>query len=117
MNEPATFLAPRPAHVPESLVRDFDFYDIEGSEVDVHAAYVVVQRANPDIFWTPRNGGHWVATRGEDIVHIQTNPDQFSSETITLPKLPEGTPRLIPIELDPPILGQYRRPVIQAQRR
>ena len=66
-----TTIAPRPDHVPAELVRDFNFYDIPGSAEDVQAAYAAVQVANPDIFWTPHNGGHGVATRGTDILAMQ----------------------------------------------
>jgi cytochrome P450 len=114
MIEQTATLAPKPAHVPEALVVDFDFYDLEGSDDDVQGAYAAVQRKEPDIFWTPRNGGHWVATRGEDIIHMLRTPGAFSSRNIPLPPPPAGTPKMIPIELDPPIHAQYRRPLMQA---
>jgi len=114
MIEQAADLATKPAHVPDELVIDFDFYDIEGSEDDVQAAYAAMQRASPDIFWTPRNGGHWVAVRGDDIVHMQRNTSAFSNRSVTLPPPPPGTPMQIPLELDPPIHAQYRRPLMQA---
>lgn len=107
-------LAPKPDHVPEELVRDFDFYNIPGSADDIQAAYHRVQQENPDIFWTPRNGGHWVATRAEDIVVMQKDYARFSYRFITLPPMPEGTPPQIPLELDPPIHAQYRRPLMVA---
>ena len=36
------------------------------ADTDVHLAWRALQQAGPDIFWTPRNGGHWIATRAED---------------------------------------------------
>jgi len=33
----------------------------------------------PPIFWTPKNGGHWIATRSEDIKYIQQHYEHFSS--------------------------------------
>lgn len=114
MQEQVIELAPKPAHVPQELVRDFDFYDLPGSEDDIQAAYAAVQRANPDIFWTPRNGGHWVATRYEDITAMQRDTTRFSNASVTLPRAPEGTPLQIPLEIDPPIHGEYRRPLMQA---
>lgn len=107
-------LAPTPAHVPSELVRDFDFYAIPGSEHDIQAAYQQVQREYPDIFWTPRNGGHWVATRAEDIVVMQKDYARFSYRNVTLPPMPEGVPPQIPLELDPPVHAQYRSPLVQA---
>lgn len=96
--EQAPTLTPKPTHVPYDFVRDFDFYNIKGSQDDVQAAYAAVQQTNPDIFWTPRNGGHWVATRGEDIICMQRASTAFSNRNITLPPSPQGAPRQIPLE-------------------
>lgn len=106
--------ASRPDHVPAELVRDFNFYDVPGSAEDVQAAYGAVQQSCPDIFWTPHNGGHWVATRGEDIIAMQRDYGRFSHKHIVLPPMPEGTPRQIPLEMDPPEHALYRRPLMQA---
>ncbi|MET0246422.1 MAG: cytochrome P450 [Sphingomonas sp.] len=107
-------IADRPDHVPAELVRDFDLYDVPGSAEDVQAAFAGVQRSSPDIFWTPRNGGHWVATRGADIMAMQRDYRHFSHRQIVLPPMPEGTPRQIPLEMDPPEHARYRRPLMQA---
>nr|WP_047166168.1 cytochrome P450 [Sphingomonas sp. Y57] len=106
-------LAPRPEHVPADLVRDFDLYDIPGAAEDIQAAYRAIQQASPDIFWTPHNGGHWVATRGEDIVEMQRDYNRFSHQHIVLPPMPDA-PRQIPLEMDPPEHARYRRPLMQA---
>jgi cytochrome P450 len=106
--------AARPDHVPAELVRDFNFYDVPGAAEDVQAAYGRVQQSCPDIFWTPHNGGHWVATRGEDIIAMQRDYQRFSHKHIVLPPMPEGTPRQIPLEMDPPEHASYRRPLMQA---
>jgi cytochrome P450 len=107
-------LAERPAHVPEHLVRDFNFYNIPGAAEDIHVAYAAIQQSSPNIFWTPHNGGHWVATRGEDIVTMQRDYAHFSHKHIVLPPMPPQTPRMIPLELDPPEHAHYRRPLMQA---
>lgn len=107
-------LPARPLHVPAELVRDFNLYDIPGSAVDVQAAYSAIQQSSPDIFWTPHNGGHWVATRAEDILAMQRDYQHFSHSQIVLPPMPEGSPRQIPLELDPPEHARYRRPLMQA---
>lgn len=106
--------APRPEHIPAELVYDFDLYNVPGASEDVQAAFAAVQQATPDIFWTPRNGGHWVATRAEDIMVMQREYGRFSHKHIVLPPMPEGTPRQIPLELDPPEHSRYRRPLTQA---
>ena len=63
-----------PAHVPDALVYDVDIYALPGAETDITAAYLEIQRAFPPIFWTPRNGGHWVMTHGEDVVGVERAP-------------------------------------------
>lgn len=107
-------LAARPENVPAELVFDFDIYAVPGSDEDVQAAYAAIQQQTPDIFWTPRNGGHWVATRGEDILAMQRDYGHFSHRAIVLPPMPSGTLRQIPLELDPPEHPSYRRPLMQA---
>lgn len=107
-------LAPRPAHVPADRVVDFDFYNVPGSEDDVQLAYRAFQQSAPAIFWTPHNGGHWVATRASHIEAIQKDPQHFSHRRIVLPRLPDSAPRQIPLELDPPEHGGFRRPLMQS---
>ena len=105
-------LAPKPDHVPDALIYDFDMYNVPGSNEDVQLAYRAVQQSAPDIFWTPRNGGHWVATRAEDIETMQRDYERFSHRKIVLPRMPDGQ-RQIPLELDPPEHGPFRRPLMQ----
>ncbi len=103
----------KPNHVPDELVVDFDFNNIEGGTDDIHAAYVRVMEATPDIFWTPHNGGHWVVTRADDVIPILRDSDHFSNRHITLPAMPDEQPRMIPTELDPPVHGRYRQPLVE----
>ncbi|MDQ4420327.1 cytochrome P450 [Sphingobium sp. DEHP117] len=102
-------LASRPAHVPAELVFDFDLYNLPGAAEDVQAAFAAFQQRAPDIFWTPHNGGHWVATRANDIVQMQLDHRHFSHNQIAVPAFPPGTPLVIPINLDPPEHTGYRR--------
>jgi cytochrome P450 len=104
---------PGRAHIPDALVRDFDIFAIPGAERDVGAAYREVQRSLPDIFWTPRNGGHWVLTSGEDILHVFQNAKLFSSRHTGLPAAPDDLPPAIPLELDQPDHAFYRRPLVE----
>ena len=67
-----------PSHVPQELVVDFDFYTFAGGADDLHLAWKKLHEG-PEIFWTPRNGGHWIATRAEDIEEIFMNYEQFTS--------------------------------------
>ena len=94
-------LAERPSHVPESLVYDFDFFNPPGGADDIHLAWKSLQDRAPDIFWTPHNGGHWIATRADDIEVMQADPERFSNRFFVLPVLPLPFPAL-PLGLDPP---------------
>jgi len=107
-------LAPRPDHVPAELVRQFDLYNMPGASEDVHEAFAAVQAASPDIFWTPYNGGHWVATRAEDIMAMQADFENFSNRGFVIPPMPEGAHRQVPLELDPPEHAPFRRPLTAA---
>ncbi|MDB5583879.1 MAG: cytochrome [Bradyrhizobium sp.] len=109
MHSPTDTIAPQPAHVPDSLVRDFDFYRVPGADDDVQLAWRSLHDTAPDIFWTPRNGGHWVATRHDDIKEIQTNHERFSHKYFTLPVDPASTFDPLPLSKDPPEHGPYRR--------
>lgn len=92
-------LGGRPAHVPADLEVDFDIYNPPGGTRDVQLAWTTLQNG-PRIVWTPRNGGHWIATRGEDLIEMQTNWRTFSYASINIPRNP--TPSL-PLECDPPL--------------
>jgi cytochrome P450 len=97
----AATLAAIPAHVPESLVVDFDYQRPPGHEEDVHLAWSRLH-AGPDIVWTPYYGGHWIATRADDIDVMQVDHERFSYRHITIPPQQERTARLNPLEYDPP---------------
>lgn len=99
---------PTPKHVPPHLVRDFDYMNPDPGETDVHLAWKNVQLSYPELFWTPRYGGHWVVTRGEDVVTIQNDYTHFSHRYITVPPAKNRT-RLIPLEADPPESTPYRQ--------
>ncbi len=105
--------AAKPAHVPDDRVVEFDFYNLPGVSDDVQLAYRAFQQSAPDIFWTPYNGGHWVATRAEDIEVMQRDYARFSHRKITLPKM-EQMPRQVPLEINPPEHTDIRKPLTQA---
>lgn len=96
----------RPDHVPPEVVRDFDFRDFPGHERDVHLAWKALH-SGPDLFWSPRLGGYWVATRADDIDAMQADHERFSYRHVTVP-IQEGVPPLAPLEYDPPSHGPLR---------
>lgn len=109
MTEQAATLAPKPAHVPSNLVFDFDFFAPPGGDEDVQLAWARLHEVAPDIFWTPRNGGHWVATRADDILAIQMDHERFSHRVFIIPADPEEHHTPLPLGVDPPAHGPYRR--------
>ena len=99
-----------PAHVPEELIVDFDFFHFADDKADNYLAWKELQASAPRLFWTPRNGGHWVATRAEDIKLMYTDYERFSSKHEAIP--PSHDFRFPPVEYDPPAHLQYRQLIV-----
>lgn len=82
-----------PSHVPNDAVRDFDFYFMDtrhrSDTFDVYDAYTRLHDG-PDVFYTPRNGGHWVVTRYDDMEAIYNDTEHFNSRSNMIPAAPEG---------------------------
>ena len=104
MQIPVT-VSPVPNHIPQKLVVDFDIYNLPDGNKDLPLAWKERQNQGPRVFWTPRNGGHWVATRADDIIEMQKNHALFSHSSCTIPanKLPN-----LPLESDPPYHTELR---------
>lgn len=99
-----------PAHVPADRIHEIDMYALEGIEEGYHEAWKRVQRPGvPDLIWTPFTGGHWIATTGDAIREIYSDPSRFSSEVIFLPKEAGEKYQLVPTRMDPPEHTPYRR--------
>ncbi|MNF22400.1 Camphor 5-monooxygenase [compost metagenome] len=94
-----------PEHVPENRVVDFDFMHPPGAQADVHLAWKALHDG-PDIVWSPHNGGHWIATRADDIEAIQKDHQHFSHARVNIPRGDDI--HLVPLELDPPEHTAYR---------
>ena len=106
MEAPSTV---RPAHVPPELVFDFDVYHLPGADRDFHLALKALQTQGcPDIFWTPHNGGHWVAARADDIYKIFADFEHFSNSNLTVPRGIKPPIPMYPIFADPPAHTAYR---------
>ncbi len=99
-----------PAHVPADRVYDVDMYALDGIEEGFHEAWKRLQNPDtPALIWTPKTGGHWIATRGPVIHEIYSNPDRFSSEVIFLPKEAGEKYLMVPTRMDPPEHTPYRK--------
>ncbi|MDB6159138.1 MAG: cytochrome [Gammaproteobacteria bacterium] len=126
MNDAATLspAAPRPAHVPEGALYDFDMFRDPAYLADPHKRILDLIRVAPPVFWTPRNGGHWMFLSHNANFKASRDTESFTSQFVTREqldairaKMPPGTPHIpmaSPINLDPPEHGQYRTPLQQA---
>jgi len=111
----------RPDHVAESVVYDFDMHLDPALLRNPHERVRELLQVAPPVFWTPRNGGHWVVTGFKENYEASRNTEVFSSviqprEMIEMirPMLPEGfghIPLPTPINMDPPAHTIYRAPL------
>lgn len=97
-----------PKHIPQQVVFDFDIYGDDRLTENLHESYEKLHRDAPDVFWTPRNGGHWMITRYEDIMDVVRDPEHFSVREMQIPRV-EDPPLFIPLSLDPPDNIPYRQ--------
>ena len=97
-----------PDHVPPHLVFDFDIYADPRIGQDVQGTYAAALAEAPDIFWTTKNGGHWIIKSFDNITKIVTDPEHFSVREMQIPRI-ENPPFFIPLSLDPPENLPYRR--------
>ena len=102
--------AAKPDHVPDDHVRDIDMYALDGIEQGYHEAWKqVIDAGMPDLVWTPFTGGHWIATNGDSVREIYSDPVRFSSEVIFLPKEAGEKYQMVPTRMDPPEHTPYRK--------
>ena len=91
-----------PDHVPEALIRDFDFFDVPANVHDpVEIWHNLVRQGAPKIFYTRRNGGHWVFLDYDDICEGYRNYELFSTYQTPIPPI-EPFPTMQPQGVDPP---------------
>jgi len=104
-----------PAHVPPGLVVDHDVFTVDAPDGDFAASMLRLRESGvPGLFWTQRNGGHWVATDDRLIREILEDPERFSSRAMRVPKSANPVPPIIPLMIDPPDHVKYRRLIAPA---
>lgn len=121
---PLSPAVPRPDHVPESAVYDFDLFADPAYVKNPHDRILDLHRSAPPVFWTPRNGGHWMLLTHAANFEASRDFETFSSEVIPqaqiqamLAKRPPGSPHFPqpwPINIDPPLHTAYRMPLQRA---
>jgi cytochrome P450 len=115
---------PKPSHVPDSAVYDFDFHHDPALLADPHARVLDVISKAPPVFWTPRNGGHWMIVGYDAVFKASRDTAGFSSAVVSaaqmkalMAAMPQGAariPQARPINLDPPEHTTFRAPLQKA---
>jgi cytochrome P450 len=91
-------------------VYDFDFY--QAPEMYETPHWDIARKLKdeaPPIFFTPRNGGHWVVTRAADTVEMYRNYEVFSNNPIYNYQKGSNPTRHLPLYYDPPEHTEARR--------
>jgi len=111
----------RPDHGTDAVFYAFDMFFDPAYLADPHQRVQDLLENAPPVFWTPRNGGHWMLVSHAANFEAARDTETFSSEVIphaqieailaTLPAGSEPIPRAYPINLDPPLHAKYRQPV------
>ena len=70
-------LTTQPQHVSDSIVYDFDMFMDPALVRDPHERVRDLLQVAPPIFWTPRNGGHWVVTGFRENYDASRDTDTF----------------------------------------
>lgn len=126
MNDVATGspVVARPAHVTDAVTYDFDMFSDAAYVADPYKRILDMVKTAPPIFWTPRNGGHWMLMSHSANFHASRDTETFSSEIVPqalikamMAKMPPGSPHIpqpLPITIDPPDHTAYRAPLQRA---
>ncbi len=98
-----------PDHVPPELVYDFDIWNMAPGVVNPHDHCITLRKEGvPRIFYTPRNGGHWMLHHFDDTLEGYRDTDFFTNFPNGIPARPMPPDLLIPVEVDPPHHKKYR---------
>ena len=116
-----TEAVPVPDHIPPEAVYDFDMRFDPGLLENPHERLRQILAEAPPVFWTPRNGGRWIAMGYQETFDAARDPEHFSSTYMPkeqmqamMAMMPKGMPRIpqaTPITMDPPEHGKYRGPL------
>src|SRR3546814_2805709 len=108
----------KPAHVADAVVYDFDMFADPAYVADPHKRILDLVKNAPPVFWTPRNGGHWMIMSHEANFTASRDIETFSSNFISKERLaamqaqaPRHLPMPLPINVDPPDHTKYRAPL------
>jgi len=97
-----------PENVPADRVYDFDLFNMDLKDGYQEAIMRLQHPDRPTLIWTPRNGGHWIATRADFVTEAFRDPIQFTSKMVLIPREAGEKYNFIPSHLDPPTHTPYR---------
>lgn len=100
-----------PTSVPAARVVQLDLYDAEEQSANYHGFWKRLQDETPfNLVWTPKNGGHWIATRADTIQEVVSDYSRFCSYRMLIFPGDDQTARwdVLPISLDPPQHAHFR---------
>jgi cytochrome P450 len=97
-----------PAHVPASVVRDIDIFNIQSVDPDIHAGWKKLQDESPSLVYSPRYGGHWIPMRAHVIERVLSDNAVFINGGVWVPPNPPGMLPQIPIQSDGDLHRAYR---------
>ncbi len=99
-----------PHHVPAERVVDFDIYAPHAAGEDYFEAWLRFRHEMPyPLMWTPRNGGHWVVSRGASVLTVLSDSDHFSVDAFGVPRAVGAQQPLGALIKDPPVHSQFRQ--------
>ncbi|HEX7856366.1 MAG TPA: cytochrome P450 [Sphingobium sp.] len=117
----AVAIAPRPDHIREELVYDFDLFNDPALKKDAHARILDIARNAPPVFWSPYNGGQWFLKSHAAVFKGQRAPEIFANAPAPIEQIKEmarqrGAEMLIPapIAFDAPHHATFRQPIQSA---
>ncbi len=112
---------PKPDHVPDALVYDFDLFHDPALKATGYDRILEIAQNTPPIFWSPRNGGMWVMRSHAADYNAQRDTESFSNAPMSAEailamnaQMPEGQEKILipsPITFDPPLHGIFRKPI------
>jgi cytochrome P450 len=88
-------------------IADLDIWTDAELHADPYRRYAELRRC--PLGHSDKLGGYWVAARYADVLSVLDDAENFSNEVLFVPPTKDPSGRRIPIELDPPEHGPYKR--------
>jgi cytochrome P450 len=101
-----------PSNVPLDRIIDFNLHGTVPTGQSLPDFWrQAMSRATHGVMWSPHNGGHWLVLDPVLAQTVLTDSSSFSSRVVIVPRDPVGETysKYIPLSLDPPAHGPFRR--------